>query len=82
MLVSFISKSCRLFICGLTPSIEFLRYFVFRSFCFDFLLHVCTSEILFELFSVELLLVFSGFTVWVFLVPIAVLSYAVLILIV
>ena len=50
------------------------------QFCFDFLLHVCTSEILFELFSVELLLVFFGFTVWVFLVPIVVLSYAVLIL--
>ena len=48
-------------------TLMFVREFVQLSF-------------LFGLFSVELLRVYSGFVVWVFLVPIAVLSYAVRIL--
>ena len=69
-----------MFICVLTPSFEYLRCFAFRSVCFYFHLRVCTSEILFELFFVELPRVCIDFFVGVILVSVAILSYVVLLL--
>ena len=83
MLVSFISDflaTC--FTCELSPLLKFLRCCVSDGLLPYLPSYVCVCERVFVLFSVVLPCMCSSCTVAVFLMPVAVLSYAVLILVV
>ena len=73
---SSLSSLC--FICALITFLGLLSGFVSRRCFSQFRSRVCATELLFEFISVVLLRVFV-FALWILQVPIAVLSYTVLI---